>query len=50
VKPDEVLTKADEHNIAKDIVNVLLQKKCSYSQAKRILKDAKKEMAETPIE
>lgn len=44
MNPSEIMTKGEEHLLAKEIVKMLLQKGVSYNQALRILKDAKKEV------
>lgn len=49
MNPSEVMTKAEERLLAKEIVNMLLQKGVSYKQAAGILKEAKKEIGKVRI-
>ena len=45
----EVLTENNERLIAREIVNLLLQKGASYNQAVRILKETKKKIRDIPF-
>ena len=49
MNPAEILTEGEERLIAREIVNLLLQKGASYNQAVRILKEAKKKIKNIPI-
>ena len=49
MNPSEVMTKAEERLLAKEIVNMILQKGVSYKQAAGILKEAKKEIGKVRI-
>lgn len=49
MNPSKMLTENDERLIAREIVNLLLQKGASYNQAVRILKEAKKKIKNIPI-
>lgn len=39
----------NEHLVAKEIIRVLLSKNITHGMAKRILKDAKKELGKLPV-
>lgn len=49
MNPAEILTEGEERLVAREIVNLLLQKGASYNQAVRILKETKKKIRDIPF-